>query len=165
MSTEQIILFSIIGILAPTLIYYIVNYYRLRKKHKDLDNLNSSNAKNFKNYINRIQYQLENGSQLRKGFIEQSLVKDRGGQNEMTFNVIVEVREIERTVKRSKIEVIDFKIKGTNQRHINLQEISNFYNGWMNSNEIQWKQSVNGREELIDQILNEIEEDEKIKIN
>tara|TARA_R110000772_G_scaffold95789_3_gene194170 strand:- start:15565 stop:16083 length:519 start_codon:yes stop_codon:yes gene_type:complete len=153
-------------ILSGFLIYFISKYRNLQHDHTKLKETHTK----FKNkktdlgdYINKIKHIIQGGNQLRSGFIEDRLVQNQGQSNQFKFKVLVEVKELKRTLKRSKVKVVTSKVMNdSNQSIFPFKTACDMYDGWMDSNKIQWMEIVDGREETINEILKGIEEDESI---
>ena len=141
--------------------FYLYKYRNLNKLYKEKTSKYNEDKKSFNEYVNRIKHHLTGGNQLREGLIIQDLVKDQGQQTEQSFTAITEVKEVERTLHKSKIKVTGARAKfNTDPTLYTTKDASLFYDGWIDSNKIEWHEKIDGREELIDQILNEIEQDE-----
>jgi hypothetical protein len=173
-TTYLLVLLVPLAFVTSFLVHYILKYkksrnefFKLKETHDDYKYTKGHREVRFDKYIDKIKHELQGGQQLRSGFIEQSLVKSGGTNNpdEVKFDAITEVREIKRTLKRSLIEVVSVKVKNkSNKSIITISEAKSFYDGWVDSSEIEWMEVIDGREEIINDILREIEEEEKEKL-
>jgi hypothetical protein len=61
--------------------------------------------------------------------------------------------------------VVSVKVINESDRSIlPVNDAKAFYDGWMDSSKIEWMEVIDGREEIINDILREIEEEEKEKL-
>ena len=141
--------------LIASLIFLIIFFNKYKKTQKLLDN-KKSNLKSYENYIDKINFEMEGGFQLRKGFIQQNLQYSNNGGAKEKIIALIEVEEVKRTIKKSQIKVISHKvINGDNS--VTLQNFKNYYDGWVDNSIVEWMQVIDGREATIDMLLKELE--------
>lgn len=127
---------------------------------------NSNNTKEddiiseYREYFNKIKFHLQDGDQLRSGFIDEELSYNNGKN---LYRCVTEVKEIRRTMNnKSYIEVISSSFPNCASKDGNdtdtLNGLKKYYDGWYDSDKIEWLEQVNGREDILNMLLKEIDD-------
>tara|TARA_R110000772_G_scaffold20466_2_gene56698 strand:- start:20531 stop:21007 length:477 start_codon:yes stop_codon:yes gene_type:complete len=145
----------LLGIPLIISILFIIKYYNKYKESQKLITKEKLKLTSYIDYIDKINFEMEGGFQLRKGFIQQNLTFSNNGSKEQMV-ALIEVEEIKRTIKRSQIKVISHKVIN-GDKTATLQNFKDYYDGWIDNSIVEWMRVIDGREATIDMLLKELE--------